>query len=648
MTWWELAPTVLYAVSVLFVPGMLVMACVAPWGVRTIAVAPAISVAVIGVAAIAAPMLGVPWGPVPVLAVTGVLALIGFALRIVFEPKPRRLLGQSAFLVPMLSILVGSALLVRRLVFALGAPENISQTFDNLFHLNAIRLALDTGDASSFHLGEISGVGFYPAGWHAVVALVADVASSVPAAVNATNLVIASVVWASGCVLLAMTAFPASRVAVVVAGVLASAFGAFPFLLLFFGVLYPNFLSYALVPVGLALMIRLLGLAGDEVDLRSWSWWRDAVLLLVVAGGTAIAHPGGALALIALGMPLLVVWYVRAVPRAARTRPISWRRVVPPTAVLVTAVLFTYIVWRKIRPPVEAAGWPPRQSQSQALGEALTVAPLGSPMTLLVAALVVAGILAAIFDRRKRWVVGPFAVVAVLFVIVSGGPAGEMRDFLTGVWYNDSYRLASLLPVPGLLVATSGAIWIVELVQERGRRALAALPRWAEVGVAVVVLCVLVVLSQGEGVRQVARMAHANSSYVDDARLLSTDELALLEQVDDLVDEEGVIAVNPWTGASLAYALADRQVTQMHIFTPMTPAQETIVRRLRAVDVDPDVCEAVRESGVGYALDFGTLEVNGGNNDPKDYWGVEGLREGEHLTLLAEEGDARLFAIEGC
>ncbi|MEK8228031.1 DUF6541 family protein [Oerskovia sp. M15] len=129
----------------------------------------------IAIASVGVAFLGLPWSVGAVAGVTAVLALLVGIVRAVADKRPRTYVARSGgFWIAAAATIVGSALLDRRLMFVFGTPESISQTFDNVFHLNALRLIQETGDASPFNLGTISEIGFYPAAWHSVVSLVVD------------------------------------------------------------------------------------------------------------------------------------------------------------------------------------------------------------------------------------------------------------------------------------------------------------------------------------------------------------------------------------------------------------------------------------------------------------------------------------------
>ncbi|HBS75610.1 MAG TPA: hypothetical protein DEB55_14700, partial [Microbacterium sp.] len=80
--WLDAAPSVLIAIGVVLLPGAAVIA--AGWGLRSVTAwlfAPAVSLAVVAVAATAAPLVGLSWSPVPVAIVAAATSAVAFAVR---------------------------------------------------------------------------------------------------------------------------------------------------------------------------------------------------------------------------------------------------------------------------------------------------------------------------------------------------------------------------------------------------------------------------------------------------------------------------------------------------------------------------------------------------------------------------------------
>jgi hypothetical protein len=635
--WISAIPPYLVVAAVLIIPGAAVV--IAGWGWRSpqrLLLAPAISTTIAAVATAVAPLGGLAWNLVPLAVVTLVVVGIALLLRRAAgaDAAPA---GRRAGLTALLSL--GAAAVINTVMFAraFGSPDNIAQRFDNIVHLNAIGLALQNGDASPFQIGATSDIGFYPNAWHALTTLGAEVTgATVPVAVNGANLALVSILWPASTLALAGAFFAQRRTAYVVAAALSTSFGAFPALFFNWGVLYPNLVGYAMLPAALAVVVTTLDDRGAPALIRS------SLLVCLLAGGTFLGHPNAFLSLLFFIAAVVVTTFaVRAVIRRTRNAVFALLIAVIASAV---AVLATVVVFRT---GAEHSGWVPWQQLAQSLGEGFLAAPRGYTPTALVSVLLVVG--ALVVARRPRYVtvLAPFAVAVLLFAVSSGLRIDHpLRQFLTNPWYNDSNRLAALLPLVAIPLATLGALAVVDVV--RGWSAARRLPRWATVAAAVVGIVAIFSVAVGSNVRIALTQVREAYAYTDSSLILSSDERSLLERLDDETPPDALIIGSPRTGTSLALALADRQVTQKHVFGSPSPELLFLNSHLRDIDSDPAVCNTVDELGVDYVLDFGRQDVI----DPSGavaYDGIQDLAPGAHLVLVDSQGpDARLFRIEGC
>lgn len=640
----------LVAAAVLLIPGLLVTLSVGVRGLPAIAAAPSVSVGIVGVAAIAAGAIHMSWSPLPV-AITTVAACLLFGMfRGVIshtrpawdEPVHPRGTRRYRPWVPAAALLVAAVIIGARFAQIFGRPDSISQTFDNVFHLNAVRYILDTHDGSSLTIAAITSgdqpPSFYPAAWHDLVALVAGLTRvQIPVAVNATNIAIGTLVWPLSVLLLATTVRRFSSVGLVLAGVVSTAFAGFPYLLLDFGVLYPNFLAYALVPSLLAVLAAVFGLPSA---LRR----PEAIaLVLPAAAGAALAHPNGLMTTVAMGAPIVLASLLRH-RRALREAGQSSRRVtVGHLGLLVLAAAS----WAVVRPPRDQITWEPVQNFAQAAGEGLFNDGMGRPTSLLASALTVTGawFLAA---RRSRssWLVGSWVIALVLFVIVSGTSLPHIRAAATGVWYNDSFRLAAALPLVAAPLAAVGCdVLLTWLVRWRTRRR--AVPGRVLTAVSASLLILLAVFgTQSTGVPAEIHMAASTYRATANASLLSSDELRLIEALPQYVPSDATIAVDAWTGGALAYALADRNVTYRHIYSSSTADTRLIDAELRNARPGSAVCEAAAREHVEFILDFGSSGVFGPTTLPP---GLSNLESSSAVTEVARTGpQAVLYRLTGC
>lgn len=666
MIYASLAPLVAAAILILLVPGLLLAWATGVRGWVLAGSAGPASVTLISVSAILAGFAGLPWNILVVLAVSVLLAVAIFAVRRLWPSSIRRRGTRSGrtsrnwngIFISWLAMAAVFAVLFWRLGQVFGGPENISQTFDNIFHLNAVRYIVDTGNASSLRVSGFTasnGIGgFYPAAWHDVVSLTQQLTgSTIPAAVNATNIAIGGLIWPLSCVLLATSLFGRRRTVVVSSCALAAGFSAFPFLMVDFGVLYPNLLSIAMLPACIALLALALRVARG-LALPPGSAW---ILLLGALPGLALAHPSTLLAFFAWTYPAVLAAGVAAF---RLWRPRFGAR---PTAATLLIALIVYtgvltIGWKVLRPDEAQSTWQPVQTLSQAFGQALTSSPQGRPIPWLIFALTLLGIWALLRQRRHLWLLAMFVVSGLMFIIVSGYPFGSFRTWFGGVWYNDPFRLAALLPVATLPVAVFGAAWLADLLRgflhdRLTARKAPVLREWvsgtraktASVILSVLALCGLFVLSQGGAVSAAVRSAASNYAVTSDSPLVSRDEMTLLRRAGSEIPADNVVVSSPWTGASMVYAISDRKSLTPHVFGEYDASTIEILRQLNHAGETPEVCDAVRKLKAYYVLDFGTREVHGGHHE---FPGVQNLEINPGFRLIDSEGPAKLYKVSAC
>ncbi|CEA08979.1 hypothetical protein BN1051_02342 [Arthrobacter saudimassiliensis] len=476
MEWQETGLVLLTACAVLLLPGLAVCAAAGARSILLLGLAGPVSVSIIGLGAVLLGLMDRPLTPAAVVVATVVAAVPILVLRLatagpstVFAAA--RPTGATAGKV--LAAAVAFGVLGSRLLEVFQRPDSISQTLDNIFHLNLAKFILDTGSGSSLAAGQLTDPGAefkpYPAAWHDVVALVAEGSgASVPVAASSVNLVIGAVLWPLAVMLLGTVLGGDRPVVWLLSGLLAGAFAAFPYLMVDFGVLYPNYLSLALLPALLALLVSgtQKGAAGIG---RSW------LLFLLALPGLGLAHPSSLVALAALSLPM----GVRAVSAVAGSRRFSRRSAAAGTAAVVGSAYgaVVYTVWAFLRPEIEGIRWEARMNPAQAFGEGILNAPLSNPVPVLVAVLTALGVGSALRSRRNGWVIGVLGIGVGLYTVAIGFPWSDLRTALVGSWYNDPARLAALLPASALGAVLLGATAVVDRAAALTRAAARAVRR---------------------------------------------------------------------------------------------------------------------------------------------------------------------------
>lgn len=293
MDWFGLTPAVLYAGLILVVPGYITVRIFGVRGPIAAALSPAISIGLVGILAIHCSNSHIWWLPSAFWQGVVVVWISALGVRVAWTlirrgPRafrgllsPRRWsrargvqgpngrersfvqrlvwagTGMPQWLPTLIGVIVGGTMIIGAFTSAFVSPQYFSQTNDNMFHLNVVRNILNTGDASSFTVQQLTSGGqppvFYPAGWHAFVALVASATSVAPIpAVNAATIAVFVVIWMLGIATLVQVLAGPRILPVVFASIAAAAMPAFPLRMFAWGGLYPNMLGIAMIPAAIA------------------------------------------------------------------------------------------------------------------------------------------------------------------------------------------------------------------------------------------------------------------------------------------------------------------------------------------------------------------------------------------------------------
>lgn len=713
MTWGSTWDEVLRAVLVLWVPGSLVGLAIGLRRWWLVAVAPALSVGTLAVWAVLLSAAGVPWTAVSAgaasLLTAGALLGSQTLLRRVWRPDVAPLGWWPATVV---GVGVAALLAARSMRDGIVQPDAPPQTWDAIFHLNAVQRILETQDASSLHLGRLSSpssdVAIYPAAWHGVVSLV--VTDDVVVATNVLAVLVAAVIFPVGCALLGAALLPGSRLLPGLTAVASVAFVAFPSRMLSYGTLWPNALAYALLPAALALTVRILvrsgrttmysgrpvtarhfapvaargPSAGDQrrdvgrstsrgdraliLPLMETEASRPPLVLALLLSLAAItaAHPNALLGYVAVAGVLVVLRALQVAAEALDTgRHLRVAGVLAGTtaAVSVTMMLF-------LTPQMQSAIAYDRPTYAtgldavwQALGDSqLVVTGAGNAHpSWALGGLTVLGFVIAVVRSRLRWLAIAYLVVLVLFVAANDPtlPFG----FLAGPWYSDAVRLGGLVvvvavPLVGLALEAMTALVLAAasavpvLLPSLARPGRPAVLRGAVVSVAgagVLVVFLATTDLARDGLRTQRVLAEYGRS--DDPAwpgILTTGEIELVERLAEELPDDAVVLGNPFTGAALVYALGGTDVVFPHLRGDWSPEARYLGLHLADLETDPRVCAAIEDLGVTH------LYV-----DPQLYWpthpsqllyaGMAGEPPAVDGFVLVDEAErARVYAVDAC
>lgn len=655
--WLPAIPVIAVAAGLLFIPGWTAARCLRFVGFQAVGLAPVFSTAICGAFGVFYGAVGIRWSPWTFALALVVSAAVAFglgrvpAIRGKAAPVARHSAsGRLVSVVTALSIAAAALAGGVRLVQLFGAPDNIAQVFDNVFHLNAIRYIIESGNASSLTLASFQGQSgleaVYPAAWHTFAATIVEITGAdLQVAENSLNLVVGALVWPLSCVFFVRTVISRHPVAIFAAAILSVGQIAFPFLVMVWGPLFPYALAVSLLPVALGIVAVLVRVSAHKTD----SLWKWAIALVLAVGGMGTAHMSSFNALIALAAPLLVLawWRYR---RSIETWTVRSKRAWVFAIVTVAVPLFSLLSWTKIRPALYE-NWGPTARSGAAIGEVLTNSTMQEAPAWIISILAISGVVAAFRHQKHRWMIVSYAVASGLYVVDAAWSKGFWRDFLTGTWYQDTYRLAALLPVLVTPLAALGALalWRQGLAvllprMEKQPGVRKALP----VALAALVVAVTFLATAFGPVGEYVNRSKPVYSLDENSAILSKQELALVKRLRMTVPEGAKIADNPWNGSSWAYAFGSRDVLTPHLFAGPDAERSLISQRLKFTPSDPAVCEALRRENVDYVLDFGSRYLL---NLPAstDYPGVTDIGDRPGFQEVDSEGtSAKLYKITAC
>lgn len=538
--------------------------------------------------------------------------------------------------------MLGGGCLLARMVPMMGGIDAVNQTYDNVFHLNAVRRILRSADGSAWVVGGLTRLpgneSYYPAAWHQVVSLVVQLSGQeIVLASNVVMLLVAAVVWPVGLVTLMRTCTTAGPVGWMAAGTLAGVTGTFPVTLMSWGIVLPFFLSLSMMPLVVLLVSHLAGLAPRSA--QRLTGLQLAVLLPVVCAAVAVAHPQGVFVGMVVGLPILV-WgtLARAGDRLAGRRR-AGTRLWPLATLTVLALAGSAMVWLRFRPSEESAVWEPNASPKEAIGQALSLAPNATPAFVPLGLVMVGCAAAVLLLSRSRWLVAPWLAATAMSVVTRSMPQGDLRYLLTGTWYTDNNRVTAIVAVAAIPVLALGLESLQRLAARRSPT-MAGAPGLVAAAVAAVLVLALGVLSPGSRVNQ----GYVETSWQSGA-LLTADERELLQRLPEVVPEDAVIATNAWNGSALAYAISDRQVLNTYMGFQARPEVHLLNAELDEARTDPAVCDAAEELHVQYALDFGPQEIHGRT---ATYTGLNEISETGAAEVVLQVGDAKLLRLLPC
>ncbi|MDD4867648.1 MAG: hypothetical protein PHQ28_11190 [Mycobacterium sp.] len=642
----------LIALILLIAPGAIIARITQlSWPVA-VAAGPPFTYGMVALAIIPFGAAGIPWNGWTALATLAVVALAMVACQLLLgryrDPAAEaRGIGRGPALAVAAGVLLGALMIMWAAYRGIAHWDSVPSTWDAVWHANEVRFILDTGQASSTHMGELRNVEthqllYYPSAFHALTAVFCQLTgnapttgytlSSVAAAVWLFPAAAATLTWR---LLRSRTSQWRTAGAAATAAALSASFTAVPYVE-FDVAAMPN-----LTADGLAVPTMVL----IASTLRHRDRIPAAILALV---GTFSVHITGG---IVVALFLLAWWLLDALPHPVRGRIPDFLTL---AGVAVAAGLILLPQFRSVQQQediIAGHSFLTYLSKKRGLFDAvfqhsrhLNDFPVQYGLSAL---LVVGGVVLLV--KRVWWPLAAWLVLVVVNVDAGtplGGPLGAVAGMLGEFFYKDPRRVAAattllLPPIAGVGLFTIVAAAVAAAGRWTGR--FTPLPERVRFPATAALLTAATVLSAWHYFpRHAFLFGHKYDQVMIDQRdLMAMAYLAKLPGA-----RETLIANANTDGTAWMYAVADLHPLWTHYDYPQQtgPGYHRFIVWAYACRgaSDSRVVEAVKALHIRYILT--SVPTVGGFVVPD---GLVSLEKSKSWALIYDNGGARIYEWRG-
>lgn len=648
--------------AIIYVPGLLISRAIRLRVDLALFAAPAISIAFYAMMFILFGMMGMA------CSLSSCLSAI-LIVCIVFLVIGRRLFGTSEFdggivLSPRCVLLLGAVYIIISfsLYFLLfyrrfQDPSFMIQGFDTLFHVNLIRSFFDSQNFSSLTaslyqsglspFSQSSG-GFYPSAWHGLCALALEVSfEELNIAANALNYVFAAVIYPSGIFLLLLQLLKKQKgVSCYIAGAFLSICTfAFPWAMLLRGEQFPQFSSFALLPLVVALVIV-------AIDSKQWREKMGFVFIsLLGCVSLALLQTSSVFALFIFVSAYITHCVYQHFNKKSRRFAFG---------VVCVALVGFGLVWLAcykmpfMRSLVEFE-WPSTMGIMEGIASVFLFSFSGeAPLQPLLLIAFIIGAFSIVKNRKGIHLILPWLFFAMAYIASVSSDGTYIKHILGGFWYTDPARLSALTCIASIPVLCIGLDSVLQKIALLVHQKSLIIPTVISAAFCVAVIALPVsTMSTNASKSFNGVICHSVDELIgtDDAGIFSTSEKAFVARVLGEVDNNSVIVNCPDDGSAFAYADDDANVLYRRNYadTKGESLESKIIRHnLKNIAANESVQAIVERWNIRYVLQLTSPDGEGSFHTYKldDWDGIQLINEStEGFNLVDQEGDMRLYEI---
>ncbi|MEE2851042.1 MAG: DUF6541 family protein [Actinomycetota bacterium] len=626
------------------------------WSVA-VAVGPALTFGMVALAIIPFGAIGIPWNGWTALATLVVVCLLMIVLQLLlarFRDREAEARGVSRWpaITVGVGVLLGALLIMWAAYRGLAAHwQTIPSTWDAVWHANEVRFILDTGQASSTHMGELRNVEthktlYYPSVFHALIAVFCQLTGAAPTTGYTLTSVAASVwLFPTSAAMLTWhlvrrhTTEWCSAGAAATAAALSASFTAVPYVE--FGVAaMPNLAAYGVAVPAFVLITTTLR-HRDRIPAAILAW----------VGVMSVHITGGVIVLLFLA----AWWLMDAVWRPVRGRLADLVALACVAVVSGLILLPQFISVQGQEDIIAGHSFLTYLSKKRGLFDAVFQHSRhlnDFPYQYGLMALAILGGL--LFAYKRIW--WPLAAWLLLVVVdvdagtPLGGPVGAVAGMIGEFFYKDPRRISAAItlllePMAGvaLFALVVGAVGLAKRLAGRVRPALAGDRRLGPVPVwtattAVLLVVITVLTGRHYLYRHIVLFGDKYDSVMIDQRDLMA--MAYLSRLPGA--HETLIGNANTDGTAWMYAVADLHPLWTHYDYPqqMGPGPNRYIfwTSARKGESDPRVLEAIKALNIRYI--YTSTPTVRGFAVPE---GLVSLDKSKSWALIYDNGGARIY-----
>ena len=645
----------LIALFLLIAPGAIVARITQLTWPVAVAVGPALTYGVVALAIIPFGAVGIPWNGWTALAALATVCLVMTGLRLLLTgyrdtDAEARGIGRLPALTVAAGVLLGALLIMWAAYRGIVHWQSIPSTWDAVWHANEVRFILDTGQASSTHMGELRNVEthqplFYPSVFHALTAVFCQLTGAAPTTGYTLTSVAASVwLFPSSAAMLAWFLLRPRISEWRTAGAAATS-----------AAMSASFTSVPYVEFGVAAMPNLAayGVAIPTfVLITSTCKHRDRIpaAVLALVGVLSVHLTGGFIVIL-----FLMAWWLfdaRRHPVRGRLADVLILALVAVPTALILAPQFTGVLHQA--DIIAGHAFPSFKSVKQGVIDALLLHTrhlndFPTPYGLIM----LSAIGMAILLYKRIWWPPVLWLVLTVATIYSGAPfhnpLGAAIEGFSQFFYNDPRRLSGVVtmlvtPMAGIAVFAMvlAAVALAKKLAQRLTKRFTRLPAGVWVSATVVLLVVTTVLTARHYLyRHLVLFGDKYDSVIIDQKDL--DAMAYLASLPGA--RTTVIGDSNVDGTAWMYAVADLHPLWTHYDFPQQigPGYHRFNFWAYAdVDADPRGAEAVRALNIRYILT--SIPTVRGFRVPD---GLLSLDKSKSWAKIYDNGEARIYEWRG-